>query len=279
MKYLILFFSLIFSFLINTNLISAQEIYFEAKNEIQLEEVFEVSVFLDTNKEFINAVDLEIYFNNELLEFQGYVEDKTLIKNWITSPYSKENKIYLSGIFPGGINGLYDAKNQKINSLQLVTLLFKAKKEGNASFVFIQNTILKNDGLGTVLDVFKKDINLNINNIVNNNFFDNNPPKKFEINLIKTDENIEFVSLNAIDDESGIKEFRIKKWNRWVVAENPYQIKSNLFSKNLKFRAYDFSSNYKEEIIYVEGILSLNNFLIFLFFISLAGFFVHKLLK
>ena len=41
-----------------------------------LNQEIKLPIYINSDKESINTVDLEIYFNNELLEFSGYIDNQ-----------------------------------------------------------------------------------------------------------------------------------------------------------------------------------------------------------
>ena len=114
-------------------------------------ENLEVIVNADTDGVLINSVELIVEYNQDLLSFAGYSDDNAIVKLWINPPYAEKGKIYLSGIIPGGVPGLYDAKKNELSPIPVVRLFFSTKDEGEAKFSFIFSKILKHDGFGTPL--------------------------------------------------------------------------------------------------------------------------------
>lgn len=144
----------------------AAEIYFSSPSETKLGEKLELVVNLNTDDVAINAVELVIQYDQNMLTFDGYSDDDTMIKLWIDPPHVREalsivrareeqvGKVYLSGIIPGGITGLYDPKkDDKLEAIPLVRLFFTPIKKGDVSFSFENSKVLKHDGLGTALPV------------------------------------------------------------------------------------------------------------------------------
>lgn len=269
----------------------ASSIYFEGGNNINVNQKLTLPIVLDTEGELINTIDIEIYFNNQLLDFVGFKENDSFQKKWIFSPTLKENKIVFSMLIPGGINGLYDSSIEGRTPIKVLDLLFKAKSPGEASFIFVKNDIFKNDGLGTKLDLIKKDFLIKINEVSLNKeeienqdkvYFDNNPPNPFNIFFIKSDRdnNIDnMITFEAKDQETGILEYRIKKWNNWAIVKSPYVLEYNIFPKTITIRAYDFNNNFTESSIRIEGLISRPLYWILIFMGIIASFFIHKLLK
>lgn len=153
---------LLLSIIIFPSISLAAELFFSSPRETKAGENLELVITLDTGGEFINSIELVINYDNDLLSFDGYSDENSIIKLYIDPPHSeqkergvKTEKIYLSGIIPGGVQGLYDpnreSKTSELSPLPLVHLFFRTKKDGNAKFSFENSKILKNDGLGTSL--------------------------------------------------------------------------------------------------------------------------------
>src|SRR3989344_9334468 len=108
---------------------------------------FTVSVFLDTGKNSINTVELNISFPPDKLNVIKPAGPQSLIALWVVPPsYSNtEGKISLNGIIPNGVitqNGL------------VATMTFKAKTPGVAVIEIAPTSqVLLNDGLGTETQV------------------------------------------------------------------------------------------------------------------------------
>lgn len=166
-KLLFLFTILCASLILFSQDASAADIYFSSPDETKVGENIELVVNLNTGGVFINSIELVINYDDDLLTFNGYSEDNAIVKLWIYPPRVKPSlsassidaeqagKIYLSGIVPGGIAGLYDAKKEgnldELKAIPLVRLFFTAKKAGSAHFSFGDSKILQHDGVGTPL--------------------------------------------------------------------------------------------------------------------------------
>ncbi|MEK7162820.1 MAG: cohesin domain-containing protein [Patescibacteria group bacterium] len=115
------------------------EIFFTAKNQSFTQgEEFLAQVFLNTEKESLNAVEGKIIFPADLLEAREIRDGSSVINFWIERPRVKN--ISFSGITPGG----YIGKNGLIFSV-----VFRAKKEGSGAIQIDGLRVLLNDGEGT----------------------------------------------------------------------------------------------------------------------------------
>ncbi len=287
----ILFFILIFSLFINYNTTQAGSLYFESAENFKVNDVFRVRVFLDADEEYINSLDLKIKFQQDLLEFMYFDDNKTLLKTWLEKPSLVDNSIQMSAIIPGGINGLYDISKNSIQDIPLVDLIFKAKNTGTTSLGINEIRVLKNDGLGEELGVDILDFSFNIQNdlegedekyiqYVISPEEDENPPLPFEISFLEKDDfldNKNVLIFNATDLESGIKEYKIKKGSNWININSPHVVGDYIFNKKIHIRAYDFNNNFRESYIIVKGSLDYRYLLIFL--LILAGILYKKLVK
>ncbi|MDO8604491.1 MAG: cohesin domain-containing protein [bacterium] len=125
-------------------LLQQATIFFSPSNQTVLEgSVFEVSVFLNTKKGSVNAVDLNLRYPADKLEIVRPSAGKSLIEVWLEPPFysNTEGRARFSGIVPNGI----------ITSSGLITTItFRAKKTGDAKIsVASVSKILANDGMGT----------------------------------------------------------------------------------------------------------------------------------
>lgn len=277
MKYF--FLSLIFFLSLFANAF-AGEIYFESKNQIQNGESISLPVYLNTNGENINTIDIEIYFNKELFIFEGYKE--STFKNWIIPPKLEDNKIYFTGIIPGGVSGVYDPNSNDLTPIPLISLSFRAKSIGQASFIFVKNEVLKNDGAGSRLEVTKKDLNILITENIDNpkpteNIVDEKPPLPFTLKIIEDEETGKLLVFQTTDLESGISHYQIKKGLKWENIESPYRLEKPFFSKILNVRAYDFNNNYSESYINIDGYF--NKYIFYFVLLIFASILVRKLIK
>ncbi len=131
--------------------IFAANVSIDAPANINTGENLEITINADSDGVLINSIELIVEYNQDLLSFAGYSDDNAIVKLWISPPYAEKGKIYLSGIIPGGVPGLYDGKKNGLSPIPVVRLFFSAKDEGEAKFSFIFSKILKHDGLGTPL--------------------------------------------------------------------------------------------------------------------------------
>lgn len=122
----------------------AAEIYFDTKTqEIKVNQLFEVVIFINTDEESINAVEGKIVFPEKLLKLKEIRDGNSIINFWIERPRAKNGEILFSGIIPGG----YMDKKGLIFSI-----IFQAIQEGRGSIEIRDIKALLNDGKGTKAD-------------------------------------------------------------------------------------------------------------------------------
>jgi len=250
-------------------------------------EIFTLDVVADTDGVSVNSVSLVLDYNENLVFFSGYKADDGMIKFWIDSPKEKDGKIYLSGIIPGGVSGLYDPNKTTVVGIPLVRLLFTAEQAGNASFSFIESSLLRNDGKGSVLPHEQNGLSLIIDNDINKNsdienIIDQTSPLPFVVDFISSSffsKTPSMIIFNAVDAESGIKSYKIKIGaSIWKNTQSPQVISKGFFSYNVAVRATDFYGNFRDANIRIPGIVSFRLLLV-IFILFLSSIFGYKMLK
>lgn len=133
--------------------VKGAEVFLSTEDSTETGRYLPVTINVNTDMNQINAVEFELDYDENLLSYTGYSDEKSLIKLWINPPYAKDGKIYMAGIIPGGISGVYSPENKegRLDPLPLAGLVFITKKGGDAYFSFSESQILLNDGLGTPL--------------------------------------------------------------------------------------------------------------------------------
>jgi len=130
--------------------------------EVKKNEFVFVPIYLDTQFEEINAVEVYVNFSDNLV-FRDYLDGKSIITHWIEKPhfqYSDVRRphIVFYGMVAGGISG---------KNLNLVDVVFESKENGKAKIEIDENSkILLNDGLGTKTKLIVLSQNFNILEIV-----------------------------------------------------------------------------------------------------------------
>lgn len=113
-----------------------------AGGNYQVDQTFDVSIFLNTQGNSVNAIDLSLRFPPDKLELVSSGTGQSIIGLW-TSPPKYNNQtgtVDLTGGIPGGVN---------VNRGLVTNLTFKVKALGPAEVRFARARILLNDGAGT----------------------------------------------------------------------------------------------------------------------------------
>jgi hypothetical protein len=247
----------------------AADISISKPSAVNVGENFEVLININSDGKLINSADIILDYDQELVSFSGYKSEDTVINFWVDSPHEKNGSVYMSGIIPGGVLGLYDPKKppQKgLGPIPIVRLLFTAKKEGKATFSFIKTQILEHDGAGTELAHYQVGGEVLIKNKTTEsdlneegNVADKEKPDLFDITFLEASvfsRTPSMIIFNALDTGSGIKEYKMNMGGpRWTDAKSPQPVSKGIFSTNITIRAYDFAGNYQESSIRIPGIL------------------------
>lgn len=104
---------------------------------------FDLSIFIDSNNENINAVAANLQFPPDKLQLVSPTVGKSVVGVWVTAPQfnNQTGQINLEGVIPGGL---------KTSQGLLTTLTFRVKSVGTAVVKFLnQSKVLLNDGIGT----------------------------------------------------------------------------------------------------------------------------------
>ncbi len=104
---------------------------------------FDVSVFLDTQKESVNVIDAVLIFPPDKLQLVSPSVGKSIIEIWTASPKfnNQTGSVKFQGGIPGGIN---------VSQGLVTALTFRVKNTGSALVKFSdESSILLNDGKGT----------------------------------------------------------------------------------------------------------------------------------
>ena len=231
----------------------AAQISLEVSNtKISVGDEFLIKIFLDTENEEINAIDLGILYP-ALLNLQKISRSESGIKLWVNEPNFTKEAIFLGGGVPGGIKGQH---------ILIATIQAQANAVGDGALgLSPASRVLLNDGQGT-------EAQLTFNNIVftvlpqkknqKPEIFetpsriltkDYSKPRSFEI-TISNDADIfggkSFVSFFTNDLGSGIDHYEIKEGDGdYKIARSPYLLSDQELHSVIKIKAVDGSGNHR----------------------------------
>jgi hypothetical protein len=113
--------------------------------------LLEISLFLDTQGETINALAVDLSFPPEKLQLVSPSLGQSIIGVWTTPPTfnNQTGKVFLQGVIPNGIN---------VEKALITKLTFRIKAPGQAIIRFLDGSrVLLHDGKGT--DALRNTIN------------------------------------------------------------------------------------------------------------------------
>jgi hypothetical protein len=211
---------------------------------------FEVDLNINTDKESINAVEGDIVFSTSTLDLSEIRDGDSIVNFWVNKPANNDGTISFSGITPGGY---------VLDKGLILSLIFTARKEGNATIEIKNSSALENDGKGTASSVQTLDLNIEVasssQNQQNQNLaiVDKNPPENFkpevarDLNLFNDKWFVVFV---AQDKGSGIAKYEVKEsrynifdFSKWNDATSPYVLNDQKLQSYIFVKAVDNSGN------------------------------------
>lgn len=251
--------------------------------EIKVDNQFKVDLVLNSKDESVNAIGSKIVFPQELVELKEVREGDSIINFWVEKPAVNSGTISFSGIIPGGYND--------DNGL-ILSLIFKAKKQGNVTIYLNQSEAFKNDGLGTPVSLNISNINLYIRDYYQDNqkvfeIVDKDNPEIFVPEVSQSEDlfNNQYFLVFATQDKGvGIDHYEVCEGNIkiCVKAESPYVLEDQSLEKNIYIKAIDKNGN--ERVVVLEAPNPLPWYKNYLFYVIIlvllfTAVFIKKLWK
>ncbi|MFZ5559583.1 MAG: cohesin domain-containing protein [Patescibacteria group bacterium] len=279
-KNIFVFFICVFGFLFFIfDFCQAAILYFEpSAGEYHQNDTFIIEARIDTQGEYINTIEANLTFSEEVLEIKDFSKGDSILSLWVDEPKFSEGILSFTGGIPGGYQG---------KDGLLVKIIFQAKNTGFAEIKFLDSSkVLLNDGKGTKA---KSEIRKGTYNILRGEEMvknewqeeiskDKTPPQPFTIEINQDPlifEGEYFITFSTIDKETGIDHYEIREGNRdWKAANSPYVLENQKLMATIWVKAIDKAGNYWIESIkfsqklrwIIYGILGLLS-LIFIFVI------------
>ncbi|MEK7546778.1 MAG: hypothetical protein AAB536_01205 [Patescibacteria group bacterium] len=240
-------------------------------NTAAVGQLFEVSVFLNSDYERINAVQGKVVFPHDILDLKEIHDGNSIVNLWVEKPHlSGDGEIFFSGIIPGGYNGIKGF---------LFSFVVKGDRVTDGLISMKDVKAFLNDGLGTAAKTKVSALSFMISEApVADNLLlpaDTIPPDPFSP-IVSNDQSVLdgkwFLAFNAQDKGSGIDHYEVKEGaDHFIVAESPYLLKYQSLDKDITVKAVDKSGNsrisvlpprypqpwYKQNLIWIIIILSL----------------------
>ena len=248
-KFKILVFIILLStsyFLFSISVFAAELTFKKNSEDIGKEDVFDISLVINTEEEAINAIEANLKYSNNL-KLENISDGNSVMNLWIRKPTidnSKNGDIFLSGLIPGGLT---------IKEGTILTFTFRNLSEGKGYLSVRDAKILRNDTEASEAKIGFKNLEFNIGSEKTKTrtgeklILDFLPPDEFKIYLSKDKNafsNNWFISFNAQDKGSGINYHEIREkflgfWGSWKIDESPYPLSDQLLLSIIEVRAVD----------------------------------------
>jgi len=142
-KLLSLIFLIVFILLFSNKAYSANLSVLPHSTNVSVGNIVSVNVSVNTEGKIINNAEASVQFPTEMLEVVSITKGSSIFTLWVEEPNFSNNLGKIS--FNGGVpNPGYTGVKGNI-----LSITFRAKKEGNASIIFTDGAVRENDGLGT----------------------------------------------------------------------------------------------------------------------------------
>lgn len=243
---------------------------------------FNVTLFVDTQGETINAIEGQLVFPDTLVALERVSDGNSSLNMWIRRPQADSaGHLTFSGITPGG----FQTANGKVFSA-----VFRAKKQGSGALTLHDVKTLLNDGKGTEVVhhtlPFDFSISASIRVVPLMVPKDIDPPEAFSLQIARDPNIFEgkwFLVFATQDKGSGIDRYEVCEGDRTrcVKAESPHVLENQKLDQEIFVNAVDKDGNARVAALPSQHPVSrYDNFLIFgiLMGVLIAGIVLRKIL-
>lgn len=256
-KILIILITISFLFSKDVFAVDFETFYFESENNAKVGEEFQVKILMKNGSSPVNGVSLEVNFDDEVLEYVGSNDSGSVITNWVLRPTQNGSSIKMEGIIPGGIIGTALSEFGVFGDTEIMTLIFKGKKEGSGKVVFNDGSIYLSDGLGTTIRPFLFEKNISINGFLKESqdkSKDTVPPAMFDAKVVQHKDLADgklVLIFDTYDTGTGLSHFEVSEdgGGTFVLATSPYVLSTQSGKGNIIVRAYDNAGNFYEDTV------------------------------
>lgn len=219
-------------------------------------DTFIVEVRLDTQGEYINAVETNLNFPSDILEVKDLSSGNSVLTLWIKNPSFSGDVISFIGGIPAGYQGL-DGLIGKI--------VFQAQEKAggdSAKIIFQESSVLLNDGQGTkaklstkgaVFNILPLELKIPKDQWKKELERDKIPPLPFKVEISRDSAIFEgkyFITFSTTDKETGIDHYEIKEGKKdWETGASPYVLKNQKLTSDIWVKAVDKAGNEWIEIV------------------------------
>lgn len=254
----------------------AAEIYLDSLSaDLSVGKNFELSVFVDSGNESVNAVSGELIFDQTFFRVKDLNSANSVINFWVENPSANNGIVNFSGIIPGGSRG---------KNLFIFKINFEPLKIGESIIGLKNIELFKNDGTGDLLTLkdFSKSFKIkgNDGNTTTDleQLIDTEPPESFSPEIGRDPEifdNQYFLVFATQDKKSGVDHYEIREgfWGSFKVVTSPYLLKDQSLKKKIYIKAVDRAANERVVVFdfgyswyqnyYLLGIIGLAFLLVF----------------
>jgi hypothetical protein len=236
--------------LFSANAFAAQITLASPDKTVNSEEVFSVTVALDSEDAKVNALEGVLVFPSTL-EVEEVRDGNSIVNFWVDRPHIETaGAIAFSGVLPGGYQG---------TGGYLFTVLFKAHEKGKASISLRNAIVYQNDGKSTPLSSRASSIAFAIEQGTSTtsavDIEDTIPPEAFQGTLVQHSVAFDgkaFVVFATQDKGSGIGHYEVKEgvFGEYVRTESPYLLLDQSLDKKIYIRAFDKKGNERTAVVY-----------------------------
>jgi hypothetical protein len=226
----------------------ASQILLSATNRsITVEEEFIMQIYVDTQGESINALEGVLRFPSDILEIKDIRDGDSIINFWIKHPSTLQEitgELSFSGIIPGGY---------KAGRGHIVSIIFKAKKQGNGVIAVTNARILNNDDNSTEGKVISTPFSFSVKEtqglpasvIV---MEEHDVPEKFTIQISRDPSLFDgkyFAVFATQDKGSGIDHYELREgfFGKFIRAESPHVLQDQDLHTRIYVKAIDKDGN------------------------------------
>ncbi len=261
-------------------------VYFDIPNKsVGVGSEFYIDVMLDVQGNDINGIEGSVSIpNNDTIKLVRVEDGQSIVRAWLIHPNTIGDTINFSGIIPNGFTGVIDTINsEKKKSGNIMRLVFKSTKVGNA-LVSTQNIVVtQNDGLGTINNIESTSVLIDTNSeSINTDYKIDDTNKPELIASVEKDENLfdnkYTLIFQAIDRGVGMKDVMVKEGllGQWKAVSSPYLLEDQSHQSIIKVKATDFAYNFATVVIYPPLYAILGTTVIVFIIVLLALLFVKK---
>lgn len=142
LQHLYFFILLLFSFVVFSEAYASSLYFSPSSGSYNIGQYISTSIFVSPDQ-VVNAIGGSVSFPKDKIEITSISRSGSIINFWAQDPYfsNSTGKLEFEGVvFNPGFSG---------SAGKIITINFKAKKEGAADFNFLSGSVLAHDGMGT----------------------------------------------------------------------------------------------------------------------------------